>query len=72
MRNATTGGLPYNDLAGVMEATANGWITSNGWYNLITYKTTTSPRLSDVTLGGYSLTVLCLHGATSAHNSLYA
>lgn len=54
---ATTGGLPYNDLAGVMEATANGWITSNGWYNLITYKTTTSPVRATLTLGGYSLTV---------------
>ncbi|MFA7292630.1 MAG: hypothetical protein WC023_10320 [Rhodocyclaceae bacterium] len=55
---ATTGGLPYNDLTTVMEATANGWITSNGWFGLMTYQALAAPTRAVLTLGGASLTVL--------------
>jgi type II secretory pathway pseudopilin PulG len=55
---ATTGGLPYNDLTTVMEATANGWITSNNWFGVMTYQVLTTPNRAILTLGGISLTVL--------------
>jgi hypothetical protein len=55
---ATAGGLPYNDLTTVMEATANGWISSNNWFGLMTYQILTTPTRALLTLGGVSLTVL--------------
>lgn len=55
---AATGGLPYNDLATVMEATANGWITSNNWFGLMTYQVLAAPTRAVLTLGGVSLTAL--------------
>jgi hypothetical protein len=55
--SATIGGLPYKDLTTVMEATANGWITTNEWFGLITYQTFTAPNRATLTLGSASLTV---------------